>query len=80
MIKCGNGFTEIKGEKVEIMAEACCILKSLKKTLGQEDYKKVIEISEMTDEEVKNKVQEQENELNRMANMFFKMLFSKDGE
>lgn len=31
-------------------------------------------------EEVKNKVQEQENELNRMANMFFKMLFSKDGE
>ena len=35
--------TEIKGEKAEIMAEAVCILKSLKKSLGQEDYKKVIQ-------------------------------------
>ena len=80
MIKCENRFLEIKGEKTKIMEDAVCILKALKQSLSQEDYKKVIEISEMTDEEVKNKVQEQKNELNRMANMFFEMLFSKDGE
>ena len=80
MIKCENGFLEIKGEKTKIMADAVCILKALKQSLSQKDYEKVIEISEMTDEEVKNEVQEQENDLNRMANMFFKMLFSKDGE
>ena len=80
MIKCENGFLEIKGEKTKIMADAVCILKALKQSLSQEDYEKVIEISEMTDEDVKRKVQERKDELNRMANQFFRMLFSGEGE
>lgn len=80
MIKCENGFLEIKGEKTKIMADTVCILKGLKESLGSEDYEKVIEISEMTDEDVKRKVQERKDELNRMANQFFRMLFSGEGE
>ena len=57
MIKIENGTITIEGTKIDICAETTILLKKLKEVIGCEMYKRVLELADMSNEEVHNEVE-----------------------
>lgn len=55
MIKVDERTVTLDGTKTTIMAEATILLKILKETLSEEEYKKILETAELSSEEIRAK-------------------------
>lgn len=55
MIKVDERTITLDGTKTTIMAEATILLKTLKETLSEEEYGRILEIAELTSEEIRAK-------------------------
>lgn len=83
MIKADGAEVIIKGTPENIMAEIVLILKSVKsglvkvlgETNGEKAYKDILELSNMTEDEIEEKVKEAKRKLSNMiAENFLKSL------
>lgn len=83
MIKADGAEVIIKGTPENIMAETVLILKSVKsglvkvlgETNGEKAYKDILELSNMTEDEIEEKVKEAKRKLSNMiAENFLKSL------
>lgn len=63
MIEVNNGNIKLFGSKIEIQSEAAILLRSLKETLNEHEYKRVIELAEMSKDELRAKSLETTMEL-----------------
>ena len=52
MIKCVKGFVEIDGSGSEVKAETAILLRSLREHISEDEFKRVIENSRKTDDEI----------------------------
>ena len=80
MITCDKGRTRIKGNLCTIQAEMTIIIQAVREILeekyGKERAEEIIQISvrdsEMTQEEIKKKIEAMERELERIVESFMK--------
>ena len=54
MIKAKDGEVTFRGTRGNVMAEAVTVLRALKKTVTEEEYKMVIRLADKSDEQVKD--------------------------
>lgn len=54
MIKAEDGEVTLRGIRSHVMAEAVTVLRALKKTVSEEDYKAVIRLADKSEEQVKD--------------------------
>lgn len=57
MIKAENGEVTLRGIRSHVMAEAVTVLRALKKTVSEEDYKTVIRLADKSEEQVKDEAE-----------------------
>lgn len=55
MIKAEDGEVTFRGIKSHVMAEAVTILRALKESVSEEEYKMVIRLADKSEEQVKDK-------------------------
>lgn len=77
MIKVNDGKILIKGSENTVLAEMALLLQNFKEILikkyGEEGlmmYKRVIELADLTDEEVASKVKEADKLIHELLNLF----------
>ena len=57
MIKAKDGEVTFRGKRSHVMAEAVTILRALKETLSEEEYKMVIRLADKSEEQVKDEAE-----------------------
>lgn len=73
MIKCEKLHAEVKGEKVQILAEYTCITKMLLDDFSEEELKSCIKYAKMSEEEIDNEIRNKTKDIiDLLFNLFFK--------
>ena len=54
MIKAKEGEVAFRGTRIEIMAEAVTILRALKESVSEEEYKMVIRLADKSKEQIED--------------------------
>lgn len=73
MIKCEKCHAEVKGEKVQILAEYTCITKMLLDDFSEEELKSCIKYEKMSEEEINNEIRKKTKDIiDSLFNSFFK--------
>lgn len=57
MIKAKDGEVTFRGVKSRVMAEAVTVLRALKETVSEEEYKTVIRLADKSEEQVKDETE-----------------------
>lgn len=57
MIKAEGGEVTLRGIRSHVMAEAVTVLRALKKTVSEEDYKTVIRLADKSEEQAKDEAE-----------------------
>ena len=52
MIKAENGEVTLRGVRSHVMAEAVTVLRALKKVVSEEDYKSVIRLADISENQL----------------------------
>ena len=73
MIKAEDGKVTFRGTRSEIMAEAVNILRALKESISEEEYKMVIRLADKSQEQVKDEAERMREEAERMREEAEKM-------
>ena len=66
MIKAKEGEVAFRGTRSEIMAEAVTILRALKESVSEEEYKMVIRLADKSEEQVKDEAERMREEAEKM--------------
>ena len=66
MIKAKEGEVAFRGTRSEIMAEAVTILRALKESVSEEEYKMVIRLADKSEEQVKDETERMREEAEKM--------------
>ena len=66
MIKAKEGEVAFRGTRSEIMAEAVTILRALKESVSEEEYKAVIRLADKSEEQVKDETERMREEAEKM--------------
>lgn len=74
MIKAEDGEVTFRGIKSHVMAEAVTILRALKETVSEEEYKMVIRLADKSEEQVKDEVERAREEAKKMREELKKLL------
>lgn len=57
MIKAKDGEVTFRGTRSNIMAEAVNVLRALKQSVSEEEYKRVIRLADKSEEQVKDEAE-----------------------
>jgi|GEM_PF-629646 len=66
MIKAEDGEVTFRGTRSNVMAEAVTVLRALKETVSEEEYKTVIRLADKSREQLSDEVKKMREETERM--------------
>lgn len=69
MIKAKDGKVTFRGIKSHVMAEAVTVLRALKKTVSEEEYKTVIRLADKSEEQVKDEAERARETLKKLLGL-----------
>ena len=69
MIKAKEGEVAFRGTRSEIMAEAVTILRALKESVSEEEYKMVIRLADKSEERVKDEAERARETLKKLLGL-----------
>lgn len=74
MIKVEDGEVTFRGIKSHVMAEAVAVLRALKKTVSEEEYKTVIRLADKSEKQLSGEAKKMREETERMKEELKKLL------
>lgn len=74
MIKAKDGEVTFRGIKSHVMAEAVTVLRVLKETVSEEEYKMVIRLADKSREQLSDEAKKMREETERMKEELKKLL------
>lgn len=69
MIKAKDGEVAFRGTRSNIMAEAVTVLRALKETVSEEEYKMVIRLADKSEEQVKDEAERTRETLKKLLGL-----------
>lgn len=69
MIKAEDGEVTFRGTRSNIMAEAVTVLRALKETVSEEEYKTVIRLADKSEEQVKDEAERARETLKKLLGL-----------
>nr|DAU45377.1 MAG TPA: hypothetical protein [Caudoviricetes sp.] len=69
MIKAKDGEVTFRGIKSRVMAEAVTVLRALKETVSEEEYKMVIRLADKSEEQVKDEAERARETLKKLLGL-----------
>ena len=69
MIKVKDGEVTFRGTRSNIMAEAATVLRALKETVSEEEYKMVIRLADKSEEQVKDEAERARETLKKLLGL-----------
>ena len=69
MIKAKDGEVTFRGTRSNIMAEAVTVLRALKESVSEEEYKKVIRLADKSEEQVKDEAERARETLKKLLGL-----------
>lgn len=69
MIKAKDGEVTFIGIKSHVMAEAVTVLRALKETVSEEEYKMVIRLADKSEEQVKDEAERARETLKKLLGL-----------
>ena len=69
MIKAEDGEVTFRGIKSHVMAEAVTVLRALKETVSEEEYKKVIRLADKSEKQLSGKTERMREELKKLLGL-----------
>lgn len=69
MIKAEDGEVTFRGTRSNIMAEAVTVLRVLKESVSEEEYKMVIKLADKSDEQVKDEAERAREMLKKLLGL-----------
>lgn len=69
MIKAEDGEVTFRGTRSNVMAEAVTVLRALKKTVSEEEYKMVISLADKSEEQVKDEAERARETLKKLLGL-----------
>lgn len=70
MIKAEDGEVTFRGIKSHVMAEAVTVLRALKETVSEEEYKMVISLADKSEEQVKDEAERARETLKKLLGLY----------
>lgn len=74
MIKAEDGEVTLRGIKSHVMAEAVTVLRALKETVSEEEYKTVIRLADKSREQLSDEAERMREEAEKMKEELKKVL------
>lgn len=69
MIKAKDGEVTFRGTRSNIMAEAATVLRMLKESVSEEEYKMVIRLADKSEEQVKDEAERARETLKKLLGL-----------
>lgn len=69
MIKAEDGEVTFRGTRSNIMAEAVTVLRALKESVSEEEYKMVIRLADKSEEQVKDEAERVRETLKKLLGL-----------
>lgn len=69
MIKAKDGEVTFRGTRSNIMAEAVTVLRALKETVSEEEYKTVIRLADKSEEQAKDEAERARETLKKLLGL-----------
>lgn len=69
MIKAKDGEVTFRGIKSHVMAEAATVLRALKETVSEEEYKTVIRLADKSGEQLSDEAERMKEELKKLLGL-----------
>lgn len=69
MIKAKDGEVTFRGTRSNIMAEAATVLRALKESVSEEEYKMVIRLADKSEEQVKDEAERAREALKKLLGL-----------
>lgn len=69
MIKAKDGEVTFRGTRSNVMAEAVTVLRALKETVSEEEYKMVIRLADKSEEQVKDEAERARETLKKLLEL-----------
>lgn len=69
MIKVEDGKTIIEGRRDKVLAEAAAVLRVLKESVSEEEYKKLIELADKSEKQINDEIQKMREELKKLLGL-----------
>lgn len=69
MIKAKDGKVTFRGIESHVMAEAVTVLRALKETVSEEEYKMVIRLADKSEEQVKDEAERVRETLKKLLGL-----------
>lgn len=69
MIKAEDGEVIFKGERGNVIAEAVTVLRALKESVSEEEYKMVIRLADKSEEQVKDEAERSREMLKKLLGL-----------
>lgn len=69
MIKAKDGEVTFRGTRSNIMAEAVTVLRTLKESVSEEEYKMVIRLADKSEEQVKDEAERARETLKKLLGL-----------
>lgn len=69
MIKAEDGEVTFRGIRSNVMAEAVTVLRALKETVSEEEYKTVIRLADKSEEQVKDEAERARETLKKLLGL-----------
>lgn len=74
MIKAKDGEVTFRGTRSNIMAEAVTVLRALKETVSEEEYKTVIRLADKSEEQLSDEAKRMREEAEKLREELKKLL------
>lgn len=69
MIKAKDGEVTFRGPRSNVMAEAVTVLRVLKETVSEEEYKMVIRLADKSEEQVKDEAERKREVIKKLLGL-----------
>lgn len=69
MIKAKDGRVIFKGKRDKVLAEAATVLRTLKESVSEEEYKMVIELADKSEKQVEDECEKMKEELKKLLGL-----------
>lgn len=69
MIKAKDGEVTFRGTRSNVIAEAVTVLRALKETVSEEEYKMVIRLADKSEEQVKDEAERARETLKKLLGL-----------
>jgi hypothetical protein len=74
MIKVEDGKAIIEGRRDKVLAEAATVLRVLKESVSEEEYKKLIELADKSEKQINDEIEKMREKTKKMKEELKKLL------